>query len=115
VKGIVFVGQMIPEGDQFVGSVCKKRLWVSSCFDTLMDICSKSFRTPRVNIVVYLGVWLLDRVWIGELDLLTTCTHYLELQVITVQNLHNSWITTGPAKPSSSLLCHKQQFPGSGF
>jgi hypothetical protein len=26
VKGIVFVGQMIPEGDQFVGSVCKKRL-----------------------------------------------------------------------------------------
>jgi hypothetical protein len=34
-------------------------------------------------------------------DLLTTCVHHLKLQIITA-NLHNSQITTVPAKPSQS-------------
>jgi hypothetical protein len=33
----------------------------------------------EVYIVIYLGSVTIDRVWIGELNLLTTCTHHSEL------------------------------------
>jgi hypothetical protein len=36
--------------------------------------------------VTHLGVTI-DGVWIGELDLLTTCTHHAELEVITALSL----------------------------
>jgi hypothetical protein len=50
------------------------------------------------------------------MDLLTTYTHHLELQVITALLLiHSLPITTAPTKPFSSLLFLHQLFPSSGF
>jgi hypothetical protein len=60
----------------------------------------------------------IDEVWIGGLDILTTCAHHSELQVAnysTTANFHNSQITTAPAIPFSSLLCLQQPFPSNGF
>jgi hypothetical protein len=47
---------------------------------------------------VFGDVWLyMGMDWI--LDLLTTCTHYSELHVLTALTLHNSQISITPAKP----------------
>jgi hypothetical protein len=49
------------------------------------------------HIITYLGVWT------GELDLLTTCTHHSELQVITALSVISTLYTSLHAK--SSLAC----------
>jgi hypothetical protein len=57
------------------------------------------------------------RVLDSRTDSLTTYTQDSELEAITSStlNVHNSQITTAPAKPFSSLLCFHQPFPGNGF
>jgi hypothetical protein len=49
---------------------------------------------------VYRGASI-DGVWIGELDLLTTCTHHSELQVITALSLISTLYKSLHAKSSS--------------
>jgi hypothetical protein len=65
-------------------------------------------------IVTCLGVTI-DGVWISELDLLTTCTHHSELQVITALSLISTFFKSLHAKFFLSLLCLQQPFPSSGF
>jgi hypothetical protein len=58
----------------------------------------------------------LDGLWIGEWFManlyapLRTTSNYS-----TTANLHNSQITTAPAKPFSSLVYLHQPFPSNGF
>jgi hypothetical protein len=58
-----------------------------------------------------------DGIWIGGMDLLTTYNTPLGTTSTyhVIANLHNSQITTAPAKTSSSLLCLHQPLPGNGF
>jgi hypothetical protein len=48
---------------------------------------------------------IIDGVLIGELDLLTTCTHRSELQVITALSLISTFYKSLHAKSLSSPLC----------
>jgi hypothetical protein len=58
----------------------------------------------------------IDEIWISELDLLTICTHHLELQVITALSLTSTlYKSLDTNKSFPSLLCLQQPFPSNGF
>jgi hypothetical protein len=65
-------------------------------------------------IVTYLGMTR-EGVWIGELDLLTTCIHHSELQVIIALSLISTLYKSLHAKFFPSLLCLQHPFPSHGF
>jgi hypothetical protein len=64
--------------------------------------------------LVFSGV-IIDGVWIGELGLLTNCTHHSELQLITVLSLISILYKSPHAKSIPSLMCLQQQFPNNCF
>jgi hypothetical protein len=66
------------------------------------------------NIFTYLGVTIAG-VWIGELDLLASCTHHSELQVITALSLISTLYKSLHAKSFPSLLYLQQPFSSNGF
>jgi hypothetical protein len=63
-------------------------------------------------------IYVCDGVWIGELDLLTTCTHHTELQVITalflISLLYKSQHTKRPLACSVSNSCSLAMASNSG-
>jgi hypothetical protein len=52
----------------------------------------------------------IDGVWIGELDLLTTCTHHSELQVITTLSLISTIYYSLHAKSSPAFSVSNRSF-----
>jgi hypothetical protein len=73
-------------------------------------LCISMLYCKLIYIVTYFRSVTIDGVWIDELDLLTTCTHHSELQVITALPRISAFYKSLHAKSFPSLLCLQQPF-----